>query len=194
MLHPLVSATTQAIIFDIDGTLADTMPLHYKASQIVCNKRGFDFPLEYFYAKAGIPTHKVFEMLMLELKLPFNGYELATEKEAEFLKLIPEVKPLNPAAEVAKACYGKIPMALGTGGTKDIAIPIMEKIGMLSMFEIMVTPEMVEKPKPFPDTFIKAAEFMGIAPEFCLVFEDADPGLQAAKAAGMMAVDVRLFA
>jgi len=193
MLHPLVPASTQAIIFDIDGTLADTMPLHYKASQIVCNKRGFDFPLEYFYAKAGIPTHKVFEMLMKELGLPFDGHALATEKEAEFLKLIPEVKPLNPAAEVALACYGQLPMALGTGGTKDIATPIMEKIGMLSMFEIMVTPEMIQNPKPFPDTFLKAAEFMGIAPEYCLVFEDADPGLQAAKAAGMMSVDVRVF-
>lgn len=189
--HPLIPANIKGIIFDIDGTIADTMPLHYQASQIVCNAKDFDFPLAYFYAKAGIPTHKVFQMLMVDLNLPFDGYALADEKEAIFQTLIPQVKPLNPAAEVAEAYLGKLPMALGTGATTEVGTQTIKAIGMENYFKAIVGCDMVKYGKPAPDTFLLAAQLMGVEPKDCIVFEDGQPGIDAAIAAGMQYVDVR---
>lgn len=188
-----ISPSTKALIFDIDGTLADTMSVHYQACQIVCNKRGFDFPLNYFYAKAGIPTLTVFQMLMQDLKLPYDGLELGHEKEAVFLTLIDQVKPMPIVSELAKAYYDKLPMALGTGGGKEVATRIMQAIGMEKLFEVMITADDVLYPKPHPETFLKGAEFLNIAPADCLVFEDGQPGIDAAIAGGMSYVDVRPF-
>jgi beta-phosphoglucomutase-like phosphatase (HAD superfamily) len=184
---------TQALIFDIDGTLADTMSVHYEACQTVCRKRGFDFPLDYFYAKAGIPTLSVFVMLMQDLHLPYDGLELGHEKEEVFLTLIDKVQPMPIVADLAKAYYGKLPMALGTGGGREVASRIMEVIGMQDLFEVMITADDVLFPKPHPETFLKAAEFLKIAPEYCLVFEDGQPGIDAAIAGGMPYTDVRPF-
>ena len=188
-----ITTSTQALIFDIDGTLADTMSVHYEACQIVCRKRGFDFPIDYFYAKAGIPTLSVFVMLMKDLHLPYDGLELGHEKETVFLSLIDKVQPMPIVADLAKSYYGKLPMALGTGGGREVATRIMETIGMKDLFEIMVTADDVLFPKPNPETFLKAAEFLKIAPEHCLVFEDGQPGIDAAIAGGMPYVDVRPF-
>lgn len=188
-----IPASTKALIFDIDGTLADTMSVHYEACQIVCQKRGFDFPLSFFLAKAGIPTLVVFQMLMKELKLPYDGIALGHEKEEIFLTLIHKVKPMPIVADLAKAYYGKLPMALGTGGGKEVATKIMQAIDMEDLFDIMISADDVTHPKPHPETFLKGASFLSIAPEFCLVFEDGQPGIDAAIAGGMPYVDVRPF-
>ncbi|HEY8401244.1 MAG TPA: HAD-IA family hydrolase [Cytophagaceae bacterium] len=184
---------TKALIFDIDGTLVDTMATHYKACQIVCNEHGFDFPLDYFYAKAGIPTIKVFKMLIEELNLDLDGEKLGHLKEEKYLELIHEVKPLGPVYEVAKTYYGKLPMALGTGGTKEIAHKTLAAAGIEGMFDIIITCEDVLHPKPAPDTFLAGAQKMGISPANCQVFEDADMGIAAAKAAGMLWTDIRQY-
>ncbi len=188
-----IPSSTKALIFDIDGTLADTMSVHYEACQIVCNKRGFDFPLTYFYAKAGIPTLTVFKTLMDDLKLPYDGLALGHEKEEVFLSLIHKVKPMPIVADLAKAYYGKLPMALGTGGGKEVATQIMQAIGMENLFPVMITADDVQYPKPHPETFLKGAAQLNIAPEHCLVFEDGQPGIDAAIAGGMPYIDVRPF-
>ncbi|MFN3402833.1 MAG: HAD family hydrolase [Cytophagaceae bacterium] len=183
----------KGIIFDIDGTLVDTMPVHYKACQIVCNKHGFDFPLDYFYAKAGIPTLKVFEMLVKDLGLNLDGINLGREKEKVYLELIHEVKPLTLVHDIALNYYNKLPMALGTGGTRDVAEKTLIAAGVDHLFNILITADDVTKPKPDPETFLLCAEKMNIAPELCVVLEDGDPGLQAALAAGMKSIDVRQY-
>ncbi len=188
-----IPASTKALIFDIDGTLADTMSVHFEACQIVCNKRGFDFPLDFFLAKAGMPTLVVFQLLMKDLKLPYDGLALGHEKEAVFLTLIDKVKPMPIVADLAREYYGKLPMALGTGGGTLVATKIMQAIGMEDLFDVMISADDVKHPKPHPETFLKGAEFMNIAPEFCLVFEDGQPGIDAAIAGGMPYVDVRPF-
>lgn len=169
------------------------MSVHYEACQIVCQKRGFDFPLEYFYAKAGIPTLVVFQMLMKDLQLPYDGLALGHEKEEVFLSLIHKVKPMPIVADLAKAYYGKLPMALGTGGGKEVATKIMQAIGMEDLFSVMISADDVQYPKPHPETFLKGAERLNIAPAYCLVFEDGQPGIDAAVAGGMPYVDVRPF-
>jgi len=184
---------TKALIFDIDGTLVDTMPVHYKACQLVCNQYGFDFPLDFFYKYAGVPTLKTFEMLVKELNLNLDGVALGKLKEEKYVELIHEVKPLEEVFEVARHYHGILPMSLGTGSTREIAKKTLTAAGILEMFDIIVTADDVENHKPFPDTFLLCAERMGIDPKYCQVFEDADPGLHAAKTAGMMFTDIRMF-
>ena len=181
-------------IFDLDGTLADTMPIHYKACQLVCNKNGFDFPEEYFYQEAGKPTIEVFTNLMQELEIKgFNGSELGQEKEKIFLELISMVEPLHIVADIAKSYKGKIPMAIGSGGQRKTVELTLDAINFNNFFDSIVTCDDVEKYKPDPETFLKAAFEMGVDPKDCVVFEDGNPGIEAAKAAGMMVVDVREF-
>ena len=183
----------KALIFDLDGTLADTMPVHYKACQIVCNKYGFDFPEDFFYAEAGKPTLAVFELLMKKLGKDLDGRLLGIEKEAVFLRLIHEVKPLDLIAEIAIFNKGKVPMAIGSGGQRRSVDLTLEAIGMANYFDVIVSCDDVKKFKPNPETFIKAATQMNVAPKDCLVFEDGDLGIDAARDGGMMVVDVRQF-
>lgn len=181
----------KAFIFDLDGTLADTMPVHYEACQIVCNELGFDFPEDYFYQEAGKPTLEVFRNLMKMLGKDIDGNQLGQAKEEKFLELIPTIKPLDIVAEVAKSHKGKIPMAIGSGGQRHSVNLTLEVIGFDDFFDSVVSCDDVQNHKPHPDTFLKAANEMGVDPKDCVVFEDGDPGIDAAKAAGMMVVDVR---
>ena len=183
----------KALIFDLDGTLADTMPIHYKACQIVCNKYGVDFPEDFFYAEAGKPTLKVFQSLMKKLGNNLDGSLLGLEKEAVFLSLIHEVKPVDLIAEIAVLNKGKVPMAIGSGGQRKSVDLTLEVIGMSNYFDVIVSCDDVNKFKPHPETFLKAATQMNIAPKDCLVFEDGDLGVDAARSGGMMVVDVRRF-
>lgn len=188
-----VESQAKALLFDMDGTLIDTMSVHYKASQIICNELGFDFPIEYFYEKAGIPTIKVFEMLMEELNLPYDGKELGEKKEQKFVELLSEVKPLDMVADIAKAYYQKMPMAICTGGTKDIVQKTLEATDMAKYFNVIVTADDVTNPKPHPETFLKAAELLGINPADCQVFEDGEQGVIAGQRANMMVTDIRPY-
>ena len=185
--------STKAIIFDLDGTLADTMPLHYQACQIVCNAKGFDFPLDYFIEKAGIPTIEVFEMLMKDLNLPHDGVALGQEKEAAVLTLVPTVKPIAPVYEFALAMKGKLPMAIGSGGQRITVDLTLQALDMIDFFDAVVSCDDVDHHKPHPDTFLAGALQMGVAPEGCVVLEDGDPGIEAAKKAGMNYIDIRTF-
>lgn len=184
----------KAFIFDLDGTLADTMSVHYKACQLVCNRKGFDFPEDYFYQEAGKPTLEVFRNLILKLGIKgIDGNELGQEKEKKFLELIPSVKPVKFVSQIAKKYKGKIPMAIGSGGQRNTVELTLTAIGFDDFFDSIVTCDDVEYHKPHPETFLKAALEMGVEPHECVVFEDGDPGLEAAKTAGMMTIDVRYY-
>lgn len=183
----------KGLIFDIDGTLVDTLPLHYKACQIVCNSYGFDFPLDFFYEYSGVPTIKTFEILFTKLKLDFDPKKLGELKDEKYLEITDELKPVPEVYQIAQDYHGKLPMALGTGANRAIAEKNLRAAGMRDLFDIIVTAEDVKNHKPFPDTFLLCAEKMGVKPAFCQVFEDADPGLQAAKDGGMMFTDVRKY-
>jgi beta-phosphoglucomutase family hydrolase len=181
----------KALIFDIDGTLIDTMPTHYKASQLACRKYGFDFPLEFFTSNAGKPTLNVFEDLIKVKGLDLDGRQIGIEKELLLESLINEFTPMPIIADTAIHYFGKLAMALGTGGTRHIATKTVEAVNLQSYFEVVVTADDVIHHKPHPETFLKCAKQLGIAPEHCLVFEDAEPGIEAAKSAGMEYIDIR---
>ena len=182
----------RALIFDIDGTLADTMPVHYKAWQTVCEKVGFDYPETVFYELAGIPTVKIVPILNERFGLSFDDNTIR-EKESAFINLISEVKPIKPVMDIAERYKGKMPISCGTGGRRDLVLMTLKAIGFEDFFDIIVASEDVGNHKPFPDTFLKCAELMKVNPEDCLVFEDGELGIEAAKRAGMKCIDITRY-
>jgi HAD superfamily hydrolase (TIGR01509 family) len=183
----------RALIFDIDGTLVDSMPIHYKASQLICHSFGFDFPLDFFLAHAGTPTEEVFKLLISKLGLDLDGDVIGNLKDKKYLEIMHEAKPLKEVYEVALKYRNILPIALGTGANRAVAMQTLKAAGLEKEFDIIVTADDVKKGKPSPETFLLCAEKMGIEPRFCQVFEDADPGIQAAKIGGMMVTDIRKY-
>lgn len=181
-------------IFDLDGTLVDTMPLHYRAWDEAMRQVGLTQTLseDLFYAMGGIPTRRVAELFGQHYGLQLDPDKVTHVKEQLYLRLIPEVKLIEPVAEFARRVAINRPRAIATGGTPDIALPALENAGLRSIFDIVITPLDVPpgRGKPAPDMFLLAAKRMGVAPEKCLVFEDAEPGIQGALAAGMKVVHV----
>ncbi|ABG59097.1 HAD family hydrolase [Cytophaga hutchinsonii] len=184
----------KGLIFDIDGTLADTMPAHYRASLRVARQFGFEFPLEFFIKMAGIPTTDVFkELLNLQHKSHISTEEVSALKEKYYLEEIPTIQPISYTMDIVKKYAGVLPMSMGTGGTLEIALPNIKQIKADTYIDILVSAEDVKKHKPFPDTFLECARRMNIAPGNCLVFEDALQGFKAAQAGGMDYIDVTKF-
>jgi len=181
----------RGLIFDCDGTLVDSMPLHWRAWDTVCQRHGIDFAEERFYAMGGVPSKKILGMLKTEQGLDFDPAQVSREKEEAYLPLMREVKLIEPVAEIARANYGKIPLGVATGGRTQFIRPLLEGLGVMDWFDALVTSDDVENPKPAPDTFLKAAALMGVPAEDCRAYEDTDLGMEAIRAAGMEAVDVR---
>jgi HAD superfamily hydrolase (TIGR01509 family) len=188
-----VAPHVKGLIFDLDGTLADTMPTHYRSWQMVAAEQGIVFPESLFYAWSGVPTRTI--AMRLNEQFGYSLDPLATEqaKERYYLQLAGQVQPIAPVVEVLKAYHGKMPVACGTGNLREIALLTLEAIGLQNYFQILVTFEDVQRPKPAPDTFLRCAGLMGVDPALCQVFEDGEPGLEAARMAGMVDTDIRPF-
>jgi beta-phosphoglucomutase-like phosphatase (HAD superfamily) len=181
----------QGIVFDCDGTLADTMPLHWRAWQVISRRHGFSLPEDRFYSLGGVPSRDILKLLSAEQGIALNPLAVAREKEVEYLPLIAQVEPINTVVGVAREHYGKIPLAVASGGTKRIIEQVLNHLGIRSLFQAVVTSEDVVNQKPAPDIFLEAARRIGVPPQFCRAYEDTDLGMQAIRAAGMEAVDVR---
>ena len=187
MRELIINPKAKALIFDLDGTLADTMPVHFLAYKHILVNYGINFTPELFAKLAGIPAVGTIEKLNEWFGTKMNAEEVGHFKEREYEKIMHKMKPIVPVVELAKKYHGILPMAVGTGGYKRLAWKTMDILGLGKYFDILVSTEDVERPKPFPDTFLKCAEKMGVDPSVCEVFEDAQLGIQAAKTAGMMA-------
>ncbi len=183
----------KGIIFDCDGTLADTMPLHWVAWNSVALKHKLHFPEDRFYALGGVPSRDILRMLSEEQGIPLDYLAVSLEKEDAYLPMLPQVQPIHEVVAVAKENHGKIPMAVASGGVKPIIEQVLEHLGIRGLFDAVVTSEDVRRQKPAPDLFLEAARRIGVAPEFCRGYEDTDLGMQAIRDAGMEAVDVRLM-
>ena len=181
----------QGLIFDFDGTLADTMPLHWRAWQIITKKHKFHFPEDRFYSLGGVPSRDILQMLAQEQGVTLDHIQAAHEKENAYLPLMSEVEPIHAVVEIAKTNFGKIPMAVASGGTEQIIVQVLEHLKIRHLFGAVVTSEMVKNQKPAPDIFVEAARRIGVDPKFCRGYEDTDLGMQAIRSAGMEAVDVR---
>jgi len=183
--------TPQGLIFDCDGTLANTMPLHWRAWSLITQRHGLYFPEDRFYALGGVPSRDILKMLAAEQGRSLDHIAVAHEKEEAYLPLMAEVEPIHVVVEIARSHYGKIPLAVASGGTQKIICDLLERLHLRELFAAVVTSEMVQNQKPAPDIFLEAARRIGVEPNFCRAYEDTDLGLTAIRAAGMEAVDVR---
>ncbi len=190
-LPPQVPPHIRGLIFDFDGTLADTMPLHWEAWQDVTARHGFRFSSEEFYALAGIPSRDIVRRINREQGLQLDPEALGREKEAAYLARLPRVRPLEPLATLARTQRGQRRLAVASGGSRRVISRVLDHLGMGDWFDAVVTQEDVLRQKPAPDIFLEAARRLNLRPAECLAFEDGELGLVAIRAAGMPAVDVR---
>lgn len=179
------------LIFDCDGTLADTMPLHWQAWQAIARRHGFKITEERFYSLGGVPSRDILKTLSEEQGVDLDPLAVAREKESEYLPLIAQAGPVNVVVSVARENFGRIPMAVASGGSRHIIEQVLDHLGIRQWFAAVVTSEDVTNQKPAPDIFLEAARRLGVPPASCRAYEDTDLGIQAILAAGMEAVDVR---
>jgi len=182
----------KALIFDLDGTLANTMPLHLKAWKNICIKYGFEYPDELFYQLAGLSSEKIAMILVERFHLIalVNPKDFAIRKENAFHEMHDQIEPIVPVVNLVYQHFKKIPLAIGSGGNGTAVNDTLDKLNLRTYFDVIVTAEDVENHKPAPDTFLKCAELLQIDPSKCQVFEDGERGIEAARRAGMMVTDI----
>jgi len=182
----------QGLIFDADGTLIDTMPLHYLAWRETVQAVGAHFPEALFYELAGVPSDKIAKILNEKFGYHLDPQRTASDKERLFLKsYLPRAKAIEPVVAIAKSNKGQLPMAVATGGIPPVVESALKAIGLENFFDAIVTSQDVVNGKPAPDTFLEAARRLNVDPKACIVFEDSDLGLEGAERAGMTGIDVR---
>jgi beta-phosphoglucomutase-like phosphatase (HAD superfamily) len=167
------------------------MPAHHRAWLAALGPHGIAFAEDRFYALGGVPTRAIARMLVEESGRPLDLAALVQAKEDAFLSQLPAVTPITAVVEVARAGRGVVPMAIASGGRRPIVERILAQLGLLDWFGAIVTAEDTTRHKPDPDVFLEAARRLGVPPGTCLVYEDSDHGLEAARRAGMRWVDVR---
>lgn len=182
-----------AIIFDCDGTLVDSMPAHYIAWVQTLADYGLTFDEERFYALGGWPTLNVARLVIDENGLDIAADELAATKEARFEAHLDSLQRIEPVVEVVERFHGKLPLGVATGAIQRVCREMLTHAGLLDRFDAIVSADDVRNHKPAPDTYLEAARRLGIPPERCLVYEDTEPGVESALAAGMQVIDVRDF-
>lgn len=180
-----------ALIFDCDGTLTDSMPLHFVAWRNTMQRYAIEFTEDAFYAMAGMPSDKIITILASEQGVPVSADQAAHQKEAAFESMIDRLEPKSKVCKVARDHFGKMPMAVASGGVRPIVTRQLRHIGLADLFDVVVTAEDTVRHKPQPDVFLKAAERLNVDPTKCLVFEDSELGFSAADQAGMDWIDVR---
>jgi len=177
-------------IFDCDGTIAHTMPLHYRAWKRTLDEAGGEFPEELFYEWGGRPAAEIVVSLNARCGLTMPVDATVERKEGYFLELLHEVEPIEPVLEIARRMHGVAPLAVASGGHREIVLKTLDYLGIAGLFDAVVGYEDYERGKPAPDPFLEAARRIGVPPADCLVFEDSPTGVEAAKAAGMQFVFV----
>ena len=182
----------RGLIFDCDGTLVDSMPLHYHAWVEVLRRYGLDFTEARFYQWAGVPVDEIIHRLAADQGLTVDAKTIAAERDSYFHSLpASDLRPVAAVVDIARRFRRQLPMAVATGSTKASAEASLRAIGILDWFDAVICSQDVGRPKPAPDVFLMAAERIAVAPGECVAFEDGEAGLQAALAAGMHVVDIR---
>ncbi len=183
----------EAVIFDLDGTLVDSMPAHFEAwteALAQFNVPKDVFPEDVFYSMGGRPTQDIVAELNGEFGLNIDPADVAIAKREAFLKALHKVKINEDVIRYAQSLRGKVPMAIATGGTRVVAEKTLQAVSISDLFDEVVTANDVDCGKPAPDIFIEAAKRLEVDPRKCLVLEDAAPGIMAAQRAGMEVVTV----
>jgi HAD superfamily hydrolase (TIGR01509 family) len=179
-----------AYLFDCDGTIADSMPLHYVAWKRALGEWNCEFGEELFYAWGGRPTAEIIARLNEAQGLRMPIETVARRKEDLYFELLPQLKAVPEVLEHIEAQHGRIPFAVVSGSARDSVTASLVTLNLLDRFDTLVCAGEYTKSKPDPEAFLLAASKLGVLPKKCLVFEDTEMGIQAATAAGMASVKV----
>ena len=181
----------QAYLFDMDGTIADSMPLHYMAWQKALAEYGCpEFPEPLFYSWGGMPVREIVATLNQRYGLSMPVEEVAHRKEGLYYDLLPKLTAVPEVLEQIEAAHQRIPFAVVSGSTRESVTKSLSILGLLDRFDVLVCAGEYTHAKPNPEPFLMAAERLGVAAESCLVFEDTEMGIRAATAAGMQSVRI----
>lgn len=183
----------KAVVFDLDGTLVDSMPAHFEAWRKALERNNAPkdiFPEDVFYAMGGRPTKDIVEVLNGEHGLHMDPELVSLAKREEFLKNLDKIELIDDVVDFAQSLRGVMPLGIATGGGRIVVEKTLQHKGISDLFDEVVTANDVKCGKPAPDIFLEAARRLGVAAEDCLAFEDAPAGMIAAQAAGMKVVAV----
>jgi HAD superfamily hydrolase (TIGR01509 family) len=186
----LPAGTFGAYLFDCDGTIADSMPLHYMAWKKALAEWNCTFEERLFYAWGGTPVAEIIALLNERQGLSMPVEAVSSRKENLYLELLPQLKAVAEVVEHIDAQHGRIPFAVVSGSTRESVTASLVSLKLLDKFDTLVCAGEYKNSKPDPEAFLLAAAKLGVAPEACLVFEDTDLGIQAAEAAGMASVKI----
>ncbi len=175
----------KAYLFDCDGTIADSMPLHFRSWTQAVQEAGGTFPERDFYDLGGVTLPRTVEILNARYGYAMPPTQTARRKEQLYLQLLPELKPIASVLAVIHRDHGRIPMAVVSGSPRESITRSLEALHLLEAFPVLVGAEDYTHGKPHPEPFLTAAARLGVPPTACLVFEDADAGIASAEAAGM---------
>ncbi|MBS2038499.1 HAD family phosphatase [bacterium] len=179
-----------AYLFDCDGTIADSMPLHLEAWNTALEPWGASFQEELFYAWAGRSTEQIVSLLNQQFGLQMDHREISKRKEECYFSVLPRIQPIAEVIAHIHEAFPRIPLAVVSGSPRESVLTTLRNFQLERYFRCVVGAEDYVHGKPAPDPFLLAARTLGIAPQRCLVFEDADLGIQSAQAAGMQWVKV----
>ena len=186
----LPAGNFEAYLFDCDGTIADSMPLHYIAWKQSLSEQGCDFPEDLFYAWGGMPVHEIISTLNVRKGLQMDVESVAVRKENLYYEFLPRLTTVPEVLEVIESEHGRLPFAVVSGSTRESVSASLESLKLLDKFQTLVCAGDYQSSKPDPEGFLLAAERLGVDPKNCLVFEDTAMGIEAATAAGMASVKV----
>jgi HAD superfamily hydrolase (TIGR01509 family) len=187
-------AGVRGLVFDCDGTLVDSMPIHKRLWDEGLAPYGIELPPDYIDTHAGKPTEVIVELVNRDWGVSIDPVAFHHEKERRYLAEVHTVGPIAPVVATAREWLGRLPMAVVSGGVRQNVEQSLRAIGAWEWFPVVLTADDPIAPKPAPDLFLAAAERLALAPTECHAFEDADAGIAAARAAGMTVTDVRTIA
>ena len=189
----VIPSEIKALIFDLDGTLADTMPLHFKSWVATGEALGVNITKELIIEYAGMPTVELIDLFNQRFGWTLDAPEvrsLKTKYYNSFKEEQGKIQPVEKIFAIARDMRGTLPMSVGTGSSRPNALKSLEDLVALDWWETIITGSDAVQGKPSPEIFLSCAEAMQVAPESCLVFEDGKAGIQAAKAANMHVIDI----
>jgi beta-phosphoglucomutase-like phosphatase (HAD superfamily) len=184
-----------ALIFDWDGTLVDSQPVNFRALSSALATFGVQMTETWYRQRLGTSGAELIEQLALEqgIDSPLPVEQIVRDCLDSIRASIHEIQINHVVADVARRAHGHVPLAVASGGSREVVLPALHYTGLHPLFDAIVTGEDAQRGKPAPDLFLRAADLLSVPADRCLVFEDAAEGLLAAAAAGMAAVDVRRF-
>jgi HAD superfamily hydrolase (TIGR01509 family) len=187
-----IPGALNGVLFDLDGTLIDTMPLHYQAYRRTFLEMGLSLSPEGFYGNVGGTAMETIPRFLAGREAPWSIAEIHERKKRELAVLLEEADlVVLPTALLLPLLRGRVPMAVATSGARPGVEQMLGRLGWLETFQAVVTAEDVRNGKPAPEVYLEAARRIGVPASECLAFEDTDDGVASARAAGTTVVDVR---